>query len=168
MARREKRQKWKERIFFFFGKREKIKNIFDFFVAIFRNFGLNEKAKILALYFLFAFLQALFFVFETNWNIFFIVHALPKTLINVGHDFQKVPMTMKISHGGVCIFVMGVILSCDPVAYVWPSLLSSPRLHGVNFGWIRVLNLAAEMLSWLLNLDRKMASFQISANGLRT
>jgi hypothetical protein len=63
-------------------------------------------------------LQALFFVFENNSNIFFIICTLPKKLINVGHDFQKVPMTMKISHRGVCIFVMGVILSCDPVAYV--------------------------------------------------
>jgi hypothetical protein len=59
-----------------------------------------------------------FFVFENNWNIFFIVRALPKRLINVGHAFQKVPMTMKISHGGVCIFVVGVSLSCDSMVYV--------------------------------------------------
>jgi hypothetical protein len=41
-----------------------------------------------------------------------------KKLINVGHDFQKVPMTMKIAHGGVCIFVMGGIMLCNPMAYV--------------------------------------------------
>ncbi len=139
-----------------------------FLLRFSETFGLNKKTKFLALYFLLAFLQALFFVFKNNWNIFFIVRALPKRLINVGHDFQKIPMTMKISRWGVCIFVMGVILSCDSVAYVWSSLLSSPRLHGVNSGRIRVLNLAAEMLSWLLNLDRNMSSFQISAKGLRT
>jgi len=99
-------------------KEKKSKIFLIFLLQFLKTFDLNEKAKFLAIYFLLAFLQALFFVFESNWNIFFIVRALPKRLINVGHDFQKVPMTMKISHGGVCIFVMGVILSCDPVVYV--------------------------------------------------
>ena len=39
----------------------------------------------------------------------------------VGHDYyQKVQMNLPISHGGVCIFLLGVFLSCDPVAYVRP------------------------------------------------
>jgi hypothetical protein len=33
------------------------------------------------------FSASFFFVFENNWNIFFIVRALPKRLINVVHDF---------------------------------------------------------------------------------
>ena len=86
-----------------------------------KTFGFNEKAKILAFYSLLAFLQAYSFVLENIWNRFFIVRALPKRLMDVGHDFRKVPMTMKISHGGVCIFIMGVILSCDPAAYARPS-----------------------------------------------
>jgi len=99
-------------------EKEKKKKFLIFLLQFSETFDLNEKANFLAFYFLLAFLQALFFVLKNNWNIFFIVHALLKRLINVGHDFQKIPMTMKISHGGVCIFVMGVILSCDPVAYV--------------------------------------------------
>ncbi|KAL2480387.1 cytochrome C biogenesis [Abeliophyllum distichum] len=42
-----------------------------------------------------------------------------RQLMAVGHDyFQKAPMKMNISHGGVCIFMLGVLLSCDPAAYV--------------------------------------------------
>ncbi|KAH0650382.1 hypothetical protein KY284_030294 [Solanum tuberosum] len=38
-----------------------------------------------------------------------------RELMVVGHDYyQKAPMKMNISHGGVCIFMLGVLLSCDP------------------------------------------------------
>jgi len=88
--------------------------------------------------------------------------ALPtsRQLMAVGHDYyQKAPMKMNISHGGVCIFMLGVLLSCDPAAYVRPVAHASYlfRAGGVNSDSIRVFNPAAEMLSWLLNLDRKMA-----------
>jgi hypothetical protein len=83
-----------------------------------KTFGLNEKAKFSALYFWLVFFASSFFVLKNNWNIFIIIHALPKRLINFGHDFQKILMTMKISHGGICIFTMGVILLCNPMVYV--------------------------------------------------
>lgn len=43
-----------------------------------------------------------------------------RLLMAVGHDYykKKVKMNLPISHGGVCIFMLGVLLSCDPVAYV--------------------------------------------------
>nr|GEW63662.1 cytochrome c maturation protein CcmFc, mitochondrial [Tanacetum cinerariifolium] len=42
-----------------------------------------------------------------------------RQLMAVGHDYyKKAPMKMNISHGGVCIFMLGVLLSCDPAAYV--------------------------------------------------
>ena len=68
----------------------------------------------------------------------------------VGHDYyQKAPMKMNISHGGVCIFILGVLLSCDPAAYVRPVAHASYlfRAGGVNSDSIRVFNPAAEMLS---------------------
>ncbi|PPD92168.1 hypothetical protein GOBAR_DD10888 [Gossypium barbadense] len=68
----------------------------------------------------------------------------------VGHDYyQKAPMKMNISHGGVCICMWGVILSCDPVAYVRPMAHASYlfRVCGVNSDSIRVLNPTTEMLS---------------------
>lgn len=44
-----------------------------------------------------------------------------RQLMAVGHDYyQKAPMKMNISHGGVCICMLGVLLSCDPAAYVQP------------------------------------------------
>lgn len=49
--------------------------------------------------------------------------TLPRSLLlmAVGHDYyKKVKMNLPISHGGVCIFMLGVLLSCDPVAYVRP------------------------------------------------
>lgn len=78
--------------------------------------------------------------------------ALPtsRQLMAVGHDYyQKVNMKMNISHGGVCIFMLGVLLSCDPAAYVRPVAHASYlfRAGGVNSDSIRVLNPAAEMLS---------------------
>lgn len=51
------------------------------------------------------------------------VLALPtsRQLMAVGHDYyQKAPMKMNISHGGACICMLGVLLSCDPAAYVRP------------------------------------------------
>jgi len=113
-----KEEKMKREIFNFFWEKRKNIKILKFFVAIFINLWPQQKSQIFCFLFLVCFSTSSFFVFENNWNIFFIVLALPKRLINVGHDFQKVPMTMKISHGGVCIFVMGVILLCDSVAYV--------------------------------------------------
>ncbi|KAM7249859.1 hypothetical protein ACFE04_019638 [Oxalis oulophora] len=78
--------------------------------------------------------------------------ALPtsRQLMAVGHDYyQKAPMKMNISHGGVCICMLGVLLSCDPAAYVRPVAHASYffRAGGVNSDSIRVLNPAAEMLS---------------------
>lgn len=78
--------------------------------------------------------------------------ALPtsRLLMAVGHDYyQKVNMKIHISHGGVCIFMLGVLLSCDPLAYVRPVAHASYlfRAGGVNSDSIRVFNPAAEMLS---------------------
>lgn len=78
--------------------------------------------------------------------------ALPtsRLLMAVGHDYyKKVKMNLPISHGGVCIFMLGVLLSCDPVAYVRPVAHASYlfRAGGVNSDSIRVFNPAAEMLS---------------------
>ena len=78
--------------------------------------------------------------------------ALPtsRQLMAVGHDYyKKAPMKMNISHGGVCIFMLGVLLSCDPAAYVRPVAHASYlfRAGGVNSDSIRVFNPAAEMLS---------------------
>ncbi|CAI9277561.1 unnamed protein product [Lactuca saligna] len=48
-------------------------------------------------------------------------------------------MKMNISHGGVCIFMLGVLLSCDPAAYVRPVADASYlfRAGGVNSDSIR-------------------------------
>nr|QIA59936.1 cytochrome c biogenesis factor C [Fossombronia cristula] len=46
-----------------------------------------------------------------NWSRCFLVRALPSRLMTVGRNFRKAPVNMKISHGGVCIFIMGAILS---------------------------------------------------------
>lgn len=78
--------------------------------------------------------------------------ALPtsRQLMAVGHDYyQKAPMKMNISHGGVCIFMLGVLLSCDLAAYVRPVAHASYlfRAGGVNSDSIRVFNPATEMLS---------------------
>lgn len=79
--------------------------------------------------------------------------ALPtsRLLMAVGHDYyKKVKNSVPpISHGGVCIFMLGVLLSCDPVAYVRPVAHASYlfRAGGVNSDSIRVFNPAAEMLS---------------------
>jgi hypothetical protein len=85
-----KRGKNEREILFYFAKKEKIHNCFEFLVAIFRNLRCQQKSQFFG--FLVSFFCKLFFVFENNYNIFFIAHALPKKLINVGHDFQKVPM----------------------------------------------------------------------------
>ena len=78
--------------------------------------------------------------------------ALPtsRQLMAVGHDYyQKAPMKMNISHRGVCVSMLGVLLSCDPAAYVRPVAHASYlfRAGGVNSDSIRVFNPAAEMLS---------------------
>lgn len=73
-----------------------------------------------------------------------------RQLMAVGHDYyKKAPMKMNISHGGVCICMLGVLLSCDPAAYVRPVAHASYlfRAGGVNSDSIRVFNPAAEMLS---------------------
>ncbi|KVH98443.1 hypothetical protein Ccrd_023356 [Cynara cardunculus var. scolymus] len=49
------------------------------------------------------------------------VTGFDSMLWEIAHDYyQKAPMKMNISHGGVCIFMLGVLLSCDPAAYVRP------------------------------------------------
>ncbi|XP_074560956.1 cytochrome c biogenesis CcmF C-terminal-like mitochondrial protein [Curcuma longa] len=78
--------------------------------------------------------------------------ALPtsRLLMALGHYYyKKVNLHLPISHGGVCIFMLGVLLSCDPVAYVRPVAHASYlfRAGGVNSDSFRVFNPAAEMLS---------------------
>ncbi|KAL5057350.1 hypothetical protein RYX36_028954 [Vicia faba] len=78
--------------------------------------------------------------------------ALPasRQLMAVGHDYhQKAPMKMNISHFRVCICMLGVLLSCDPAAYVRPVAHASYLFGagGVNSDSIWVFNPAAEMLS---------------------
>lgn len=66
-----------------------------------------------------------------------------RQLMSLGHDeYQKAPMKMNISHGGVCIFILGVFLSCDPAAYVRPVAHASYlfRAGGVNSDSRRVFN----------------------------
>jgi len=73
-----------------------------------------------------------------------------RQLMAVGHDYyKKAPMKMNISHGGVCICMLGVLLSCDPAAYVRPVAHASYlfRAGGVNSDSIRVFNPAAAVLS---------------------
>ncbi|KAK8482891.1 hypothetical protein V6N13_009231 [Hibiscus sabdariffa] len=68
----------------------------------------------------------------------------------VGHDYyQKVPIKMNISHGGVCICMMGVLLSCSLAAYVQPVAHASYLLRAgsVNSDSIQVFNPTAKMLS---------------------
>jgi hypothetical protein len=94
---------------FVFGKREKINFIFYFFCYDFPKPLASIKKPIFWLFIFGLFFCKLFFCFQKELEFFFIVCALSKRLINVGHDFQKIPMTMKISHGRICIFAMGVI-----------------------------------------------------------
>ena len=51
-----------------------------------------------------------------------------RLLMAVGHGYyRKAPMNMNLSHGGVCIFIMGVILSRDPwLAYVSTIIAGGP------------------------------------------
>nr|BDZ75706.1 cytochrome c biogenesis factor C [Fissidens protonematicola] len=109
--KKKKQRNKKKKNFYFLFLSNKSKIFLIYLLQFSKTFGFNEKAKIFAFYFLLAFSQAYSSVPENIWNRFFIVRALPKRLMDVGHDFRKVPMTMKISHGGVCIFIMGVILS---------------------------------------------------------
>nr|KAJ0200719.1 hypothetical protein LSAT_V11C600339060 [Lactuca sativa] len=91
-----------------------------------------------------------------------------RQLTAVGHDYyKKAPMKVNISHGGVCIFMLGVLLSCDPTAYVRPVAHASYlfRAGDMNSDTILVFNPATEMLSCLLNLDRKMDYSIIRAQG---
>nr|QXE43891.1 cytochrome c biogenesis FC [Cycas revoluta] len=58
--------------------------------------------------------------------------ALPtsRLLMAVGHDcYRKAPMNMNISHGGVCIFIMGVILSDTKKIQFTQRLPLGPELH---------------------------------------
>ncbi|KAG2394645.1 Cytochrome c biogenesis CcmF C-terminal-like mitochondrial protein [Vigna angularis] len=80
-----------------------------------------------------------------------------RQLMVVGQDYhQKAPMKMNISHFGVCICMLGVLLSCDPAAYVRPVAHASYlfRVGGVNFDLIWVFNPAVEMLRTLDELMR--------------
>ena len=51
----------------------------------------------------------------------------------------------------------GCCMSCEPTTHVWLSSFFWAHV-GMNFDWICVLNHAIEMLSQLLNLDRKFVS----------
>lgn len=69
---------------------------------------------------------------SSDWSVSSLARALLSKLQAVGHDFRETqPMNMKISHGGVCILITGVILSCDPLAYVRPS----PQKTGPTPTW---------------------------------
>ena len=114
--KKEQRNKKKENFYFLFLS-NKSKIFLIYLLQFSKTFGFNEKAKNFAFYSLLAFSQAHSSIPKNIWNRFFIVRTLPKRLMDVGHDFREVPITMKISHGGVCIFIMGVILSCNPTAY---------------------------------------------------
>lgn len=115
--KKKKQRNKKKKNFYFLFLSNKSKILLIYVLQFLKTFGVNEKAKIFASYSLLAFSRAYSYVPEHIWNKFFIVRALPKRLMDVGLDFRKISMTMKISHGGVCIFLMGVILSCDPAAY---------------------------------------------------
>nr|ULM64083.1 cytochrome c biogenesis Fc [Schisandra chinensis]UXN84101.1 cytochrome c biogenesis FC [Kadsura japonica] len=58
--------------------------------------------------------------------------ALPtsRLLMAVGHDYyQKAPMKIHISHGGVCIFMLGVLLSNTKKIQFTQRLPLGPELH---------------------------------------
>nr|AKU36875.1 cytochrome c biogenesis factor C [Aneura pinguis]WHW96913.1 cytochrome c biogenesis factor C [Aneura pinguis] len=69
-----------------------------------------------------------------NWSRCFLVRALLSRPMTVGHDFRKAPVNMKISHGGVCIFVMGVIL---PNAKKIQSTGKTPLGSELHIGKVR-------------------------------
>nr|QGQ61943.1 cytochrome c biogenesis factor C [Riccardia planiflora] len=69
-----------------------------------------------------------------NWSRCFLVRALPSRPMTVGHDFRKAPVNMKIPHGGVCIFVMGVIL---PNAKEIQSTGKTPLGSELHIGKVR-------------------------------
>ena len=70
-----------------------------------------------------------------NWSRCFLVRALPsRPMTVVGHEFRKVPVNMKISHGGVCIFIMGVIL---PNAKKIQSTGKTPLGSELHLGKVR-------------------------------
>nr|GFB74496.1 cytochrome c biogenesis FC, mitochondrial [Tanacetum cinerariifolium] len=76
-------------------------------------------------------------------------------LMVVGHDYyKKASMNMNISHGGVCIFMLGVLLSCDPAAYVRPVAHASYlfRAGGVNSDsiWVSIPPLRCSVDSFTL------------------
>jgi len=57
-------------------------------------------------------------------------------LMAVGHNYyKKVKMNLSISHGGVCIFMLGVLLSCDPMAYVRPVAHASYSICSGRAAW---------------------------------
>lgn len=69
-----------------------------------------------------------------NWSRCFIVRALPSRPMTVGHDFRNAPVNMKISHGGVCIFIMGVIV---PSAKKIQSTGKTPLGSELHIGKVR-------------------------------
>nr|YP_009047300.1 cytochrome c biogenesis factor C [Ptychomnion cygnisetum]AGN74052.1 cytochrome c biogenesis factor C [Ptychomnion cygnisetum]AHI16125.1 CcmFc [Ptychomnion cygnisetum] len=127
-GREKQRNKNKENFSFLFLS-NKSKIFLIYLLQFSKTFGFNEKAKILAFYSLLALPQAYSLVLENIWNRFFVVRALSKRLMDVDHDFRKVPMTMKISHGGVCISIMGVILSNTKKRQFTQLLPSGSELH---------------------------------------
>nr|QIA60389.1 cytochrome c biogenesis factor C [Heteroscyphus zollingeri] len=71
---------------------------------------------------------------KLNWSRCFLVRALPSRPMTVGHDFRKAPVNMKLSHGGVCIFIMGVIL---PNAGKIQSTGKTPLGYELHIGKVR-------------------------------
>ena len=69
-----------------------------------------------------------------NWSRCFFICALPSRPMTVGHDFRKAPINMKLSHGGVCIFIMGVIL---PNAKKIQSTGKTPLGYQLHIGKVR-------------------------------
>lgn len=71
-------------------------------------------------------------------------------MIDVSHDYyQKSPMSMNISHRGVYIFMLGVLLSGDPAAYLQPvaHITYLFRVGDMNSYSIQVFNPTIEILS---------------------
>nr|YP_009431844.1 cytochrome c biogenesis factor C [Calypogeia suecica]ASZ80328.1 cytochrome c biogenesis factor C [Calypogeia suecica]WCP19045.1 cytochrome c biogenesis factor C [Calypogeia suecica]WCP19087.1 cytochrome c biogenesis factor C [Calypogeia suecica] len=69
-----------------------------------------------------------------NWSRCFLVRALPSRPMTVGYYFRKAPVNMKLSHGGVCIFIMGVIL---PNAKKIQSTGKTPLGSELHMGKVR-------------------------------
>jgi len=77
--RRKKTKMKRKNFFLFWKKRKKEKKYLIFLLRFSKTFGLNKKAKFLALI-LFIFFTSFFFVFENNWNFFLLFAPYQKDL----------------------------------------------------------------------------------------